>query len=253
MKKIQVKKAIIAGVFACSAMALAGVGFASWIITGGTTSQSVSLTVTAADVVDKRITLSAAVYSDSSDGSTYGTVNFGPTYSSAYVIQPSSAGTSEEDLSFGLAVSVSCATSGVINAGDTITASFTLSAKDSSNSTTLASYIGDSNYLTFGTLNSTSNAYEFTYTLTSSDIPSSTDNNSLYTSTVKSDSLSYWEIKFGWGSYFGGVNPAAYYADGSSSSLSHTLDDVVTALKAIKTAAENTTFACTVSYTAKSN
>lgn len=253
MKKIQVKKAIIAGVFACSAMALAGVGFASWIITGGTTSQSVSLTVTAADVVDKRITLSAAVYSDGSDGSTYGTVNFGPTYSSAYVIQPSSAGTSEEDLSFGLAVSVSCATSGVINAGDTITASFTLSAKDSSsNSTTLASYIGDSNYLTFGTLNSTSNTYEFTYTLTSNDIPSSTDSNSLYTSTVKSDNLSYWEIKFGWGSYFGGTNPAAYYADGFSS-LSHTLDNVVTALKEIKTAADNTTFACTVSYTAKSN
>jgi len=266
MKKIRSKKIIIASIFACTALTIGGVGFASWIITGGTKTAEVnSLSVTAAEVVDQRITLTASVYrDDSTNKTTYGSVNFGPTANNANLIQPSTSGTSEEDLEFGLAVSISCPTKGIIKADDKIVATFTPST---SSGTGLASYINDgtNNYLNFGTKKDST--YTFTYTLGSDDIPSSADTTSkTYVTTLKAksvsnktensttsasevssydSSLSYWSINFGWGSAFNYKNPADY--QGSSTDK---LDTTIGALQNIKTAAGNTTWSCVVSYEA---
>lgn len=269
MKKIRNKKLLIGSIFACSAVALAGVGFASWVITGGSTTATVeSLTVECQDVADHRVTLSASVYAPSeTSGTTYGTVSFGPTYTSGNVITPSST-TSEEDLEFGLSVTLSCPASGVIKAGDKVVATFTPSQTESSKAT-LASYINQSSsnqYLNFGT--TSDSAYTFTYTLQSNDIPSSADSSSLFTTTLKAKStsssstgatesisydsnLAYWSINFGWGAAFSYTNPADYYGSGSDTTKS--LDTVITALKTLKEACENTTWTCSVAYVQSSS
>jgi len=228
MKKFHAKKIAIASVFACSALVLASVGFANWVISGSNTASVASLEVTTAEVTDKRITLTAEA--------TDRKVNFGPTKTSGNTIQPSGED-SEEDLSFTLKITLKGTSSSEITAGDIIKVVFKFDGTNGINDY-LNQEVPTSTYLTNDFL---------VFTLENEIIL--TDEQA---TSAKSDSgliLSEQSFAFTWGGRFSNKNPADYWgADGSSKLENDTLDNVIADLKKLKTATTNTTFSCEVSF-----
>ena len=72
MKKIKHKKLFAISLISCAAVATAGIGYASWVISASASQSLNSIAVTADEVTDNRITLGIPNVTD-------GTVRFGPT------------------------------------------------------------------------------------------------------------------------------------------------------------------------------
>ena len=94
MKNIKKTKIILGSVIGLGVVALATVGFSSWIINISNTAVVGQISVGVADVVDKTVTIS-----DAKVDSTNGNFNFGPTYNSNNLIKPT-GNASEEDMTF---------------------------------------------------------------------------------------------------------------------------------------------------------
>lgn len=203
MKKIKNGK-LVGGIAAgFAAIAVAGVGFATWIITGTTTGEVTGINVSVGDVEDKRVAIENAAVS-SSDNS----VSFDAKYVDGAVLN-SSDKTNHEDLTFTLTFDV-CA--------------------NVSNQIKVSAYIKD-----YTTESGLGKAVAANYIALPSTLGTAADGNvvSTYTTTAASTgSYSYRysataTFTFAWGSVFGTKNPTDY-------ATSSNVNEVITNLKALK-------------------
>lgn len=187
MKKLNKRNYKLAGIFGVSAIALASIGFANWVITGGNTEAEINegLSVTAVDVNDQR---SLKVEASVEDGD----VTFGPSVVKDSPIQPSE-GTSEENLDYVISVKLTQNSAMTIEEGDTIVTTYTFTSQ-------IAELI-NGNYITFnGNSTITENTIEVNYEIKSTDVTAVEDN-------VLTITLTH---TYGWGTKFGSKNPAEY-------------------------------------------
>lgn len=205
MKKLNKRNYKLAGIFGVSAIALASIGFASWVITGGNTEAEINgLSVTAVDVDDNRsLKLEASV--------TDGNVTFGPSVVKDSPIQPSE-GTSEENLDYVISVKLTQNSAMTIEEGDTIVTTYTFSSQ-------IVGLISG-NYITFAGGELSGSTIAVTYTITNTDVTDVEDN-------VLTITLTH---TYGWGTKFGSKNPAEYAKDSGAN-----LDSIVTDLNKIHT------------------
>lgn len=206
MKKLNKRNYKLAGIFGVSAIALASIGFANWVITGGNTEAEINegLSVIPVDVNDQRTLKVEASVTD-------GTVQFGPSVVEDSPIQPSE-GTSEENLDYVISVKLTQNSHMTIEEGDTIVTTYTFSSQ-------IVGLISD-NYITFAEGKLSGSTIAVTYTITNTDFTSIKDN--VLTLTL--------EHEYGWGTKFGSKNPAEYAKDSGAN-----LDSIVTDLNKIHT------------------
>lgn len=99
MKKIKHKKLFAISLISCAAVATAGIGYASWVISTDTSQTLDNISVTADNVDDRRtITLGTPALDPSN-----GTVRFGPVKDDAGAI---TSATTTEDMSFAFTIDV---------------------------------------------------------------------------------------------------------------------------------------------------
>lgn len=201
MKKLNKRNYKLAGIFGVSAIALASIGFASWVITGGNTEAEINegLSVTAVDVNDQRSLKVEASVTD-------GTVKFGPSVVEDSPIKPSE-GTSEENLDYVISVKLTQNSAMTIEEGDTIVTTYTFSSQ-------IVELISG-NYITFAEGKLSDSTIAVTYTITNTDVTAVKDN-------VLTKTLTH---TYGWGSKFKSKNPAEYATD-SGANLDSIVNDL---------------------------
>jgi hypothetical protein len=201
------KKGLISVAAILGIAALASTTFATFIITGGNKSSTVTPTINVGTVTNKLVALSASLSDESVD------------------FDASSEATGRvtgygEDLSFSVAVSVT----GDIDSGTPAYTKIALTASATGNGVT-------SNYFTLPAEFDVTKSALNSFTKTGSD-----------SSTVVSGTAT---LSFAWGTAFNSMNPAKYY-DSDSKGEAVSDADVVTALNAMKTSISGTVVTITV-------
>lgn len=207
MKKIKHKKLFAISLISCAAVATAGIGYASWVISTDTSQTLDNISVTADNVDDRRtITLGTPALDPSN-----GTVMFGPVEDDAGAI---TSATTTEDMSFAFTIDVTA----VAMANGTVKMTPTWPSWNSDYIVTpcTSETAVDIATVTNGTVAA---ARE-----TASGKAKITPSYSRTTLTVT--------VTFAWGTYFGGHNPATdeTYFGGDTGK---TLDDAVNALNTV--------------------
>ena len=207
MKKIKHKKLFAISLISCAAVATAGIGYASWVISTETSQTLDNISVTADNVDDRRtITLGTPALDPSN-----GTVRFGPVEDDAGAIRSE---TSTEDMSFAFTIDVTA----VATANGTVTMTPTWPSWNSDYivtpcTTGTAVKIAT---VTNGTVAAASETPSGEATITPS-----------YSGTTLTVT-----VEFAWGSYFNNHNPANP-EDYFGGKTGKTLDDAVNALNAV--------------------
>ncbi len=236
------KTKVIFGVTAAlSCIALVGTGYSAWVISTSVLSGNGSVSVTASDVKDQRVTISNVTvdasekYSFQSNGAVTGT----------YI--------SGED---GDVEDLSASFSFTLTMGEDVTSSYYiyLSLADTSTSPTLSSdvsngyisapiTVGASNYTLLGTATAsalTISANTSDLTTAGIKVSSNTTEGGTYVITVQAD--------FDWGTIFGGVNPTSWDGQGTNGATTD-LDTAIAGITALY-ALNNATFNYTITASA---
>ncbi len=215
MKQIKHKKAIAVSVISLVAVATAGIGYASWVIST-TNSQTVSnISVTADNVTDNRITIKNAAVGGFEGGSNMSdtSLRFGPVSDSEGQITSTE---DAEDLTFAIHFDVDIPQGSTFNGNIVATAAIT--GSDSWDPTYIVNPL----------------ASKVTLVNITSGTATAASGTSGVTVNLKESTTYTFEavFKFGWGDYFDNQNPAEgteSYIDGSTV----TLENAISALKTI--------------------
>ena len=190
MKNIKRNKIVLGSVIGLGVVALATVGFSSWIINISNDGSVGQINVAVADVVDKTVTISEAKLDTNNN-----TFNFGPT-ASGTIIKPSQA-TSEEDMTFAITYKV---TTEKLDSLNSINATLDLDGDNTAFSTAITN-----NYIVPPIpLNSIT-------AITGAECVALTgDNFSTTVDKATSPVTCTTTFTFKWGTAFGSMNPANY-------------------------------------------
>lgn len=206
MKKIKHKKLFAVSLIACAAVATAGIGYATWVISTSATQNLSPITVTADSVEDNRITLGAPQLVENNKK-----LNFGPKNDSEGAI--TSAGNTE-DMDFAFTFTA--------EAAETVNGTITMTPTwPSWNSEYIVTPCTSQQVVTIATI-------------TAGVVTASADttSGSAKISTSVSESTLTVTVTMAWGSYFGNHNPATP-EDYFGGDTGKTLDDAVTALNTV--------------------
>lgn len=219
MKKIH--KGRLFGILALSAatIAVASVGFATWVLSGTTNGKTGNVSVTVADVVDNRLEIKNAAAQKSSSDTTAATLVFdavpsGSETTGGGTIFSQGTGSATESLSFYVKYDLVVGES--ITDMSKVSVAATLSFASSSGSETLDSI----------------NSYESSTLL---NIPSSfttISNTSTSTGTGTKTYAQGFTVTFAWGAYFNNKNP--YLLTSSDVNDTKTVDKYKGALQQLK-------------------
>lgn len=207
MKKIKHKKLFAISLISCAAVATAGIGYASWVISTDTSQTLDNISVTADNVDDRRtITLGTPALDPSN-----GTVRFGPVKDDAGAI---TSATTTEDMSFAFTIDVTA----VATANGTVKMTPTW---PSWNPDYIVTPCPSETAVDIATV---TNGAVAAARETASDKTKITPSYSGKTLTVT--------VEFAWGSYFKNHNPATP-EDYFGGDTGKTLDDAVNALNTV--------------------
>lgn len=208
MKKIKHKKLFAISLISCAAVATAGIGYASWVISTETSQTLDNISVTADNVDDRRtITLGTPALDPSN-----GTVRFGPVEDDAGAIRSE---TSTEDMTFAFTIDVTA----VATANGTVTMTPTWPNWDPEYIVTPC---------TTGTAVTIATVTNGTVAA-ASETPAS--GKAKITPSYSGTTLTV-TVEFAWGSYFKNHNPATpedYFGGDTGKAL----DDAVNALNTV--------------------
>jgi hypothetical protein len=217
-------KIIATAVALCSVGAIAGVGYSSWIITGGA-SATVDGTVTVYGVDDHRLGLTAEVASGDNSTIIFGYPSSGTTTGNEWLLYGSDVG--QENLSFTLNIEVE-------------------NLAYLNQVTVVATQSGD------GTGYQTANTANYvgalpSYTVSKGEFTSGSDGTGTYSR----------EVVFSWGTYFNSENPYTYYnsktaTEERTSGVTYA-DDAKTSLGALYSDLNGVSYTLTVTATATEN
>ncbi len=231
MKKARKSKFVIGGVALLSCVALAGVGYSSWVITSTINSKTGNVSVTAADVKDNRITIG--------DITVNGSYSFGPS-TGGTLITATDSNESEEDLSASFSFTVSWAST--LSKSYDITLALA-SDKKHGETDALAYAVDSAKYLTAPASGLIGDTGITIATVSSSGVTAnsySEGNLTVEVSTVTTSSATVTvTAAFGWGTYFDSKNPV-------NLSDSTKLNDYITGLQWLNTNLNEAEFTYTV-------
>lgn len=221
MKKIKHKKIIAVSVISLVAVATAGIGYASWVISQTNEAKIDQIQVTADNVVDNRITIKDAAVGGYAGGSNENdtTLNFGPVADSEGSITSAEA---TEDLTFAIHFTVE------IPENSTFNGSIVAEAEIKDETGSASSW--DSNYI-FNPLASSKVTLVNIASGTATAVPETTG----VKVTLKESTTYTFEavFTFGWGAYFGNKNPAEGEESYITGEGDRTLDKAIEALETI--------------------
>ena len=207
MKKIKHKKLFAISLISCAAVATAGIGYASWVISTDTSQTLNNISVTADQVQDKRTITLGTPALDPDDN----TINFGPVQDDTGSI---TSATTTEDMTFAFTIDVTA----VATANGTV-----------SMTPTWPSW--NSEYIVTPCTTETAVPIATVTNGTVAAASEKTSDEATITPSYSGTTLTV-TVEFAWGSYFNNHNPATpedYFGGGTGK----TLDDAAAALKTV--------------------